>query len=81
MNELTSKKYENIIIRNEIMIDGILVKTQQCSLDLTKPNDMDLTDWTSNKELYKNNREAIRIEEARFEDECYERQNVVLNEK
>ena len=79
MSKLTTNKKRTTYILNDIMIDGITVKMQRCEIEKDKPENMTLTNWVVNKDLYRDNRELVREAESKFEDECYAEQATYTN--
>lgn len=73
MAEITNNMTKSITMTNQIMIDGVVVKGQNAKID-QENNNISITDYTSNMELYKANREAIREKMAEFEDIAFQEQ-------
>lgn len=73
MAEITNEMIKNITMSNQIKVDGVIVKGQTAVINQTS-NDISLTDYTSNMELYKENKEAIREKMAEFEDTVFQEQ-------
>lgn len=71
---------ETITIMGKSVIDGVEVCGYQAQISSTNPNDMNLTDWQNNKELYKANRAVCRKDQADFEDYAYSVQDKMLAE-
>ena len=69
---------ENVILNNNITVDGMTVKSQQATINSTNPEDMVFSEWTSDKELYKEHRVEIRSLEAEFEDYAFARQEEMI---
>lgn len=72
------KMKERITITGESVIDDVAVEGYQAQIDSTNPEDMSLTSWQNNKELYKANRTTCRADEAAFEDYAYSRQDELI---
>ena len=73
MAEITNNMAKSITMTNQIMVDGVVVKGQNAKIDQENKN-ISITDYTSNMELYKENREAIREKMAEFEDMVFQEQ-------
>ena len=72
------KKKESIIITGESLIDGIAVEGFQAQINSSKPEDMNISSWQINRELYKENRVICRADEAEFEDYAYQKQDEMI---
>lgn len=79
MAEITNEMTKNITMSNQIKVDGIVVKGQTAVINQTS-NDISLTDYTSNMELYKENKEAIREKMAEFEDTVFQEQEKLVEQ-
>lgn len=79
MAEITNEMTKNITMSNQIKVDGIVVKGQTAVINQTS-NDISLTDYTSNMELYKENKEAIREKMADFEDTVFQEQEKLVEQ-
>ena len=73
MAEITNNMTKSITMTNQIMVDGVVVKGQNAKIDQENKN-ISITDYTSNMELYKTNRESIREKMAEFEDIAFQEQ-------
>lgn len=73
MAEITNNVTKSVTMTNQIMIDGVVVKGQNAKID-QENNNISITDYTSNMELYKTNREPIREKMAEFEDMVFQEQ-------
>lgn len=73
MAEITNNITKSVTMTNQIMIDGVVVKGQNAKID-QENNNVSITDYTSNMELYKENRETIREKMAEFEDMVFQEQ-------
>ena len=73
MAEITNNITKSVTMTNQIMIDGVVVKGQNAKIDQENHN-VSITDYTSNMELYKENRETIREKMAEFEDMVFQEQ-------
>lgn len=79
MAEITNEMTKNITMSNQIKVDGVIVKGQTAVINQTS-NDISLTDYTSNMELYKENKEAIREKMAEFEDTVFQEQENLVEQ-
>ena len=79
MAEITNEMTKNITMSNQIKVDGVVVKGQTAVINQTS-NDISLTDYTSNMELYKENKEAIREKMAEFEDTVFQEQEKLVEQ-
>lgn len=79
MAEITNEMTKNITMSNQIKVDGVVVKGQTAVINQTN-NDISLTDYTSNMELYKENKEAIREKMAEFEDTVFQEQENLVEQ-
>lgn len=79
MAEITNEMTKNITMSNQIKVDGVIVKGQTAVINQTS-NDISLTDYTSNMELYKENKEAIREKMAEFEDTVFQEQEKLVEQ-
>jgi len=71
-------KTEKIIITGESLIDGVPAEGFQAQIDSSRPQEMTMTSWQINKELYKANRSVCRADEAEFEDYAYAKQDEMI---
>jgi hypothetical protein len=78
MAEIKNNINEVLNIGNQITVDGVVVKGQQCNIDSKNPERITFNEWTNDPILYKENRIAIRALEADFEDYCYAKQDEIL---
>lgn len=78
MAEITSKQKQEITLRNEILVDGVNVVGQSATIDSDNPENMSFSEWTNNKDLYKEHRNEIRELKAQFEDDAYEKQDELM---
>lgn len=79
MAKVNCVKTKQIILTNTIDVDGTAVMGQQCTINSENPADITFSDWINDKNLYKENRVAIREELAKFEDECYLEQETLVS--
>lgn len=80
MTEIYCEKIKQITITNYIKIGDVLVVGQQCTINSNNPQDISFSSWTNDKALYKENRDCIREQIAKFEDECYVEQEALFAE-
>lgn len=76
---LTYKK--EITLTGTSKIDGVVAAGYQAKINSDHPEEMTLTNWQSDKELYKNNRATCRADQAAFEDAAYILQEELIAEK
>lgn len=76
---LTTKT--SITITGQSIIDGTAAEGYQAVIDSENPEDMRLTSWQTNKNLYKANRAACRADSAAFEDAAYAMQDGLIAQK
>ena len=74
MLEVTQK----ITITGESIIDGVNAAGFSASINSTNPADMVLTMWQNNKQVCKDNRAAVRADQAEFEDFAYAKQDELI---
>lgn len=67
---IESNVTKELILRNEIIVDGKVVKGQTATIN-SKTNKISFSDWTNDMEAYKTNRAEIRKMEAEFEDAAF----------
>jgi vacuolar-type H+-ATPase subunit H len=72
---------KKVILTGKTMIDEKQVLGYQANIDSDNPINMTINRWATNKNLYKENRELCRKEEAEFEDAAYALQDEMLNAK
>ena len=78
--EIICEKKKEIILRNEIKIDDVLVVGQSITINSNDPEKLIRSSWTNNEQLYKENRLDIRKMMFDFEDEAYLEQEGMLGE-
>lgn len=71
---------KKITINGKSIIDGVEVCGYQAQIDSANPEDIVLTDWQVNKEMYKANRSECRADQADFEDYAYSVQDELIAE-
>ena len=80
MATITTNVKKTITLNNEIKVDDVVVKGQQATINsVTKT--ITFSDWITNMDLYKENRVAIRQNEAEFEDMAFEEQEKLNTEE
>ena len=52
-------------------IDNVRVVQYDCTIPANQPEDMRIVISRLNEDMYKNNREICRADQAEFEDGCY----------
>lgn len=80
MPNITVNIKKNVSIKADVMVDGVLAKGYSASIDTDNPNDINISEYISNKELYKANRNQINIEVAKVEDNAYSEQDRMIKE-
>ena len=60
------------------VIDGVEVVGFSAKIKSDDPSNITFSSWQMNKELYKENREQCRADEAEFEDKVYEAQDELI---
>lgn len=80
MPTITVNIKKTVSINANVMVDGVLAKGYSASIDTDNPNDINISEYISNKELYKSNRNQINIEVAKIEDKAYAEQDAMIKE-
>lgn len=80
MPNITVNIKKTVSIKADVMVDGVLAKGYSASIDTDNPNDIAISEYISNKELYKANRNLINIEVAKIEDKAYAEQDAMIKE-
>ena len=62
-------------------IDGAEAAGFQAQIDSDKPENMTLSNWQTDTQLYKENRDVCRADQAAFEDYAYSVQDQLIVEK
>ena len=75
---VTRKK---VMISGQSIIDGAEAAGFQAQVDATNPEDMTMSNWQTNAQLYKENRAICRADQAEFEDYAYSVQDQLIAEK
>lgn len=73
---LTMKK--TITLTGQSVIDGVIAEGYSATINQDNPNDMSISSYQQNKELYKANRVICRADRAEFEDAAYTIQDETL---
>lgn len=74
------KQTKNITIEGYSVIDGKNAAGYRAVIKSDNPSDMTLTNWQTDKALYKENRTQCRADQAEFEDAAYALQEEMLTE-
>ena len=69
---------QKITITGESVIDGVNVAGFSASIDSTDPSNVTFSTWQNDKQAYKENRVAVRADQAEFEDFVYAKQDELL---
>ena len=69
---------QKITITGESIIDGVNVAGFSASINSNNPSDMVLSSWQNNKQACKENRAAVRADQAEFEDFAYAKQDELI---
>ena len=72
------KTSQKTTIKGESVIDGAVVSVFTASIDSEDPNQITFSSTQINKAAYKENRVAVRADEAAFEDYAYSLQDEML---
>ena len=76
---LDTKK--NITVTGSSSINGVKAIEFKATIDSENPENMSITNWQTNKTLYKENRTVCRADQAEFEDQVYALQDEMIAEK
>lgn len=71
---------KEITVTGTSKIDGVVAAGYQAKIDSEHPENMTLTNWQSDRDLYKNNRAICRADQAEFEDMAYILQEQLIAE-
>lgn len=74
------KVTQKITITGESIIDGVAVAGFSAAIKSNNPSDVVFSSWQNDKQAYKENRVAVRADQAAFEDYVYARQDELLAE-
>lgn len=80
MATITSKTSKNVQVEGIVMVDGERVKGFNATISTDNPNDINMSNWIINQELYKANRAAINTEQSKLEDDAYAEQDRLIIE-
>ena len=69
---------KEITFTGRSVIDGVEVVGFSAKIKSDDPSNITFSSWQMNKELYKENREQCRKDEAEFEDKVYETQDELI---
>lgn len=72
---------KSVTITGSSMIDGAQAEGYSATISSDNPEDITLSSWQVNKELYKANRNQCRKDAAEFEDTAYAIQDEMIAEK
>lgn len=72
---------KSITLTGTSMIDGAQAEGYSATINSDNPEDMTLSSWQVDKNLYKANRTKCRQDAADFEDAAYELQDRLIAEK
>ena len=75
------KTKRSITLSGNSVIDGKTAQQYQAVIDSENPEDINFSNWQTNKALYKENRTLCRADEAEFEDMAYTIQDAMIAEK
>lgn len=75
------KTKRSITLSGSSVIDGKTAQQYQAVIDSENPEDINFSNWQTNKALYKENRTLCRADEAEFEDMAYTIQDAMIAEK
>lgn len=75
------KKEEKITIKGESIIDDKSVAGFTAAIDSNNPEDITFSSWQNDKAAYKENRTAVRADQAEFEDYAYSKQDEMISAK
>lgn len=70
---------KEIAFAGRSIIDGVEVVGFSAKIKSDDPTNITFSSWQMNKELYKENREQCRKDEAEFEDAVYLAQDELIN--
>ena len=75
------KKTQKIKIEGESLIGEVSAAGFRAEIDSENPEKMTLSVWQNDKPTYKANRDAVRADQAEFEDYAYTVQDQLISEK
>lgn len=65
-------------IEGESVIDGVIVQGYRAELNEANPENLVMSDWIVNQQLYKENRSAVRADLHEFEDTVFALQDELI---
>lgn len=71
---------KNITLNGQSTIDGTVAQEYRAQINASKPEDMTLTNWLQDKDVYKLNREQCRADGVEFEETAYALQEELIAE-
>ena len=74
------KTVKKVTVEGASVIDNVTVSKFIAAIDSEDPNQMTLSSVQLNKDMYKENRETVRADEAKFEDYAFSIQDSMLAE-
>ena len=74
------KKTETMTIHGNSVINGVDAIGFQAQINSSNPQEMSLSNWQINPQVYKENRAACRADQAEFEDYAYSVQDKMIQE-
>ena len=74
---LNTKK--NITVTGSSSINGVKAIEFKATIDSDNPQNLSLTNWQTDKALYKENRATCRADQAEFEDQVYALQDEMIS--
>ncbi len=72
---------KKITLNGESRINGVSAEGYRAEISSENPQDMTITSWQIDREVYKANRETCRADRAEFEDAAYELQERAAEKK
>lgn len=78
---ITNNVKKELTLNNQIKLDDIVVCGQTATINSDNPEDMSISAWTNDKQLYKENRTEIRKLQAQFEDAAFAEQDILIAEQ
>lgn len=72
---------KSITLTGGSCIDGVQAEGYSATINSENPEDITLSSWQTDKELYKKNRSQCRQDAAEFEDAAYAIQDELIAEK
>lgn len=73
------QKEEKITLRGKsVLEDGKVIEEYSVEIDSTDPNNINFSQWQTDKAAYKANRITARADQAEFEDYAYVKQDEMI---